>query len=355
MRKKIKIFIIAGEVSGDVLGSEIINAASKKYEFVGVGGSSMRKAGLKSIFPISDLSVMGFVEVIKKSRTLIGRINQTVDEIIKTNPDIVLTIDSPSFAARVIKKVKRAGVKTKFYHVVAPMVWAWGRKRAEKYAKLFDKLFCFFDFEVPYFTKYKLPTVAIGHPIYYVVNREQRSDDKKYVLMLPGSRMSEVERLLPVYEEFVNLHPELSFAISTTETTKNFITEKVKSWKSKVKLIPFEKRYSAYNQAKFAIAKSGTVVAELAIMHIPTVVVYKANFITTLLSKIVLKTKHVSLVNILADKEIFPELLGSRATVKNIDKAIKIMDMNKVIRELKSVDSLWHKTQNPTKMILKHI
>jgi len=174
-----KIFIIAGEVSGDVLGAEIVRAAKMigTMDFVGIGGESMLAAGLKSLFPISDLSVMGFAEVIKKSRVLISRIRQTADAIIREKPDIVLTIDSPSFAVRVIKKVrKNLATLPKFYHCVAPMVWAWGRNRAKKYAKIFDKLFCFFDFEVPYFAKFGLKTEAVGYPIYNVVAEHQKSE-----------------------------------------------------------------------------------------------------------------------------------------------------------------------------------
>jgi lipid-A-disaccharide synthase len=157
--KKTKVFIIAGEVSGDVLGAEIMQMAAARAEFSGVGGQMMSAAGLKSIFPISDLSAMGLFDVIKKSRTLLRRIKQTADAIVAAGPDIVLTIDSSSFAVRVIKRVRRGmsgGPVPRFYHVVAPMVWAWGRGRAKKYARIWDKLFCFFDFERPYFTKYGL-------------------------------------------------------------------------------------------------------------------------------------------------------------------------------------------------------
>ena len=158
--KNRKVFIIAGEVSGDVLGARIMSQMPDA-EFVGIGGENMRVAGLKSIFPMSDLSVMGAVEVLAHARTLMARIRQAVDAILDSRPDVVLTIDSPGFAKSVIKQIRKseAGRELienglRFHHVVAPQVWAWRSKRARKYARMFDKLYAFFDFEVPYFTKY---------------------------------------------------------------------------------------------------------------------------------------------------------------------------------------------------------
>ena len=203
--KKKKVFIIAGEVSGDVLGGEIMRASGDQFDFAGIGGAEMKSAGLKSLFPISDLSVMGFVEVLKKSKTLLSRIRQTADAIAKRRPDVVLTIDSSSFATRVIRRVRRRGGQLpKFYHVVAPMVWAWGAWRAKKYARVFDKMFCFFDFEVPYFTKYGLDATAIGYPIYDVARRALKKSKKKYIALLPGSRMGEVSKMMPVFKELAS-------------------------------------------------------------------------------------------------------------------------------------------------------
>lgn len=359
--KKVKIFVVAGEVSGDVLGGEIMRAAPRNFEFSGIGGESMKAAGLKTLFPISDLSVMGFVEVLRKSRTLLRRIKQTADAIIRLRPDVVLTIDSPSFATRVIRRVRHAGTKAKFYHVVAPMVWAWGARRAKKYAEIFDRLFCFFDFEVPYFTKYGLDTVAIGYPIYDLVRsrigvkKAPRNSRNDIIALLPGSRMGEVPKMLPVFKKLADCCPEYDFAIPTTETTHDFISGEIKSWTVRPKLVSFADRYELYKKTKLAIATSGTATAELAIMWIPAIVVYKANWLTTLLANIVLKVKHIGLVNILAKKEIYPELRGRRVSAQNIMRAIKNMDVRKMISELKSADKLWHKKKSPMKIVIDEI
>ena len=196
-----KIFIIAGEVSGDVLGAKIMREMPG-VEFVGIGGEHMQQAGLKSLFPISDLAVLCVFEVLAHIKTLTYRIKQTVDAIISEQPDVVLTIDSPGFAKSVVKSVRKKGIAKpmRFYHVVAPQVWAWGKRRAKKYAKIFDKLYAFFDFEVPYFAKYGLNTIAVGHPVADGLEKYKAiNTDEKIITLVPGSRMNEVKKLLPVF------------------------------------------------------------------------------------------------------------------------------------------------------------
>ena len=272
--KKIKVFIIAGEVSGDVLGARIIREMPDA-EFVGIGGENMIAAGLQSLFPMSDLSVMGVIEVVAHAKTLTRRIRQTVDAIISTRPDIVLTIDSPGFAKSVIKQIKetpagRALVAggLKFHHVVAPQVWAWRAGRAKKYARTFDKLYAFFDFEIPYFTKYGLDTVAVGHPIAdgLVGRRTPRrsSTDEKIITLVPGSRMSEVKRLMPIFRDVAhqlvaNGYSGYKFVIPTVETTAGYVRDQVAHWDVKPELVPSSQRYDIYSKTYIAIVASGTV------------------------------------------------------------------------------------------------
>ncbi|MDR3208341.1 MAG: hypothetical protein LBT45_00660 [Rickettsiales bacterium] len=341
-----KVFIIAGEVSGDVLGGELMRVALEKnpdMRFVGIGGDMMAAAGLKTLFSISDLSVMGVGEVMRKSRTLLERIRRAAAAIASEKPDVVLTVDSPSFASRVIKRARRAGARTKFYHVVAPMVWAWGARRAKKYAKIFDRLFCFFDFEKSYFEKYGLDTEVIGYPIYGIVRREMRNADKKYIALLPGSRMGEVSKVLPIYAAVTARRPEYDYAIPVTETTRDFIGRETKSWRVKPRLIPFAKRYDLYNETRFAVSVIGTATAELAIMRVPAVVVWRPSWLTAVVSRFVLKIKWKSLVNILAGKKIYPELNGREVTAENIIAEAERVDSEKIISELENVDHLWHR------------
>jgi len=362
-KKNLKIFIVAGEVSGDVLGAKIMREMPG-VNFVGIGGQNMDGIGLKSLFPISDLAVMGLFEVLARARTLTRRINQTVSAIIKEKPNIVLTIDSPGFAKSVVKAVRKKGVlkDTKFYHVVAPQVWAWGARRAGKYAKIFDRLYAFFDFEKPYFEKYGLTTIAVGHPISDGLKDYKKTvKNEKIITFIPGSRMSEVKRLLPVFHKTIDiLGTNYKYVMPTVETTDAYIRFAIQDWDIKPDLVCADKRYDIYANTYIAVAASGTVSAELAIMHIPTVVVYKMNPITVLLARLLVHIKWASLVNILMNKTIFPELLGNAANPVAISKAVQNLTLpqerTKMIDALKSADNKWARSgQKPAQLIAKDI
>lgn len=361
MPNKLKVFIIAGEVSGDVLGARIMSEMTDA-EFVGIGGENMTSAGLESLFPMADLSVMGVIEVAAHAKTLTRRIKQTVDAIIAAAPDVVLTIDSPGFARSVISRLRRmaAGRELiarglKFHHVVAPQVWAWRAGRAKKYAKTFDKLYAFFDFEVPYFTKYGLDTVAVGHPIAGAIlgqpeRRKKQVVDEKIITMIPGSRMSEVRRLLPLMHDMARIihscgYRGYRFAIPTVETTAEYIATEVAKWNIPVELVPADGRYDLYARTYIAIAASGTVSAELAMMHVPAIIVYRMNPITTWLVRQVIKVRWVSLVNILLGRGVYPEFLGPAADASNImptfDELIIPSVREKMTNSLRSADDMW--------------
>ena len=364
---KKKIFIIAGEVSGDVLGAKIMQEMHG-VEFVGIGGQHMQDCGLKSIFPMSDLAVMGIIEVVARAKTLTSRIKQTVNAIISEKPDVVLTIDSPGFAKSVVSKVKKSGElkHTRFFHVVAPQVWAWRPRRAKKYAQLFDKLYAFFDFEIPYFTKYGLNTVAVGHPISDGLDKYKANNvNEKIITLVPGSRMSEVKKLLPVFHKTVDMlvncgYRDYKFVIPTVETTEKYVREHIKDWKTKPVLVDSKERYQLYADTYIAIVASGTVSAELAIMHIPTIVVYKMNPLTILLAHILLRVKWASLVNILMNKTVFPELLGKNANATAITDSLQQLTLphvrKEMLQELKVADKKWnHSKQKPATVIAKDI
>lgn len=356
MPNKKTIFIIAGEVSGDVLGANIMRELPE-YNFIGIGGQNMCDAGLQSIFPMSDLAVMGIIEVLSHARTLKHRIRETVQKIIDEKPDLVLTIDSPGFARSVIGGLKNSRVGRdlirdglRFYHVVAPQVWAWRPGRAKKYAKTFDKLYAFFDFEVPYFTRHGLDTIAVGHPVSdnimgKYVARNVRG--KKIVALMPGSRKTEVKKLMPVFREFVDLvGDKYKFIIPTVETTDALVRAAVADWTIRPEIISAQDRYALYEKTFVAIAASGTVSAELAMVHVPAIIVYRMNWLTTIIGKILVNVKWVSLVNILLNRSVYPELLGSGATAKNILREFnRIADdehvREEMIAELKSADKLW--------------
>lgn len=368
--KKLTVFIIAGEVSGDVLGARIMSNMTD-VDFVGIGGENMQAMGLKSLFPMSDLAVMGAVEVLAHARTLTRRIKQTVDAILEIKPDVILSIDAPGFAKSVIKQIRKcpdgqklvqAGLK--FQHVVAPQVWAWRPGRAKKYAKIFNRLYAFFDFEVPYFTKYGLDTIAVGHPIAdglvgkYKTNKKS---DEKIITLVPGSRMSEVKRLMPLMRDvaerlYRNGYMGYKFIIPTVETTADYVRKEVKKWRVTPQLVGTSERYDIYAKTYIAIVASGTVSAELAMMHIPTIVVYKMNPITSWLVRQMIRVKWVSLVNILLNRGVLPEFLGTAATSENVLEAVQQLTIpskrDKMIEELKSADDMWRRSDGGASQLI---
>jgi lipid-A-disaccharide synthase len=240
----------------------------------------------------------------------------------------------------------------KFYHVVAPQVWAWGARRAKKFAKIFDKLFAFFEFEVPYFTKYNLDTVAVGHPLADDLLGRSIRPDKNTIALLPGSRMSEVTRLMPIYRDVVAALPDHEFIIPTVETTRDYIEKCIRDWRVKPELIDSAARYDLYARANIAVTASGTASAELAMMHVPAIVVYKMNPITMWLGRRLIKIRWVSLVNILLGRSVYPELLGSDANPDNIISWIKKLSApaarKEMINELMAADKLWRPSGDKT-------
>ena len=363
MQNKQTVFIIAGEVSGDVLGARIMEQMPD-VRFVGIGGENMCAAGLKSLFPMGDLAVMGAVEVLAHARTLTRRIRETVNAILEIKPDVVVSIDAPGFVKSVIKQIRKlpAGQELiknglKFHHVVAPQVWAWRPGRAKKYARTFDKLYAFFDFEVPYFTKYGLDTVAVGHPIADGIigkyDATKNKSDEKIITLVPGSRMSEVKRLLPIMRDMVDMLTRngflgYKFVIPTVETTVDYVRDQTSRWPVKPTLVPSNQRYDVYSKSYIAIVASGTVSAELAMMHVPTIVLYKMNPITTWLVRQMIRVKWVSLVNILLNRGVYPELLGPAARADSALDAFGQLTIpsvrEKMIAELKSADTLWRRS-----------
>lgn len=362
MQNKQTVFIIAGEVSGDVLGARIMEQMPDAH-FIGIGGENMRGAGLESIFPMGDLAVMGAIEVLAHAHTLTRRIRETVNAILETKPDIVVSIDAPGFVKSVIKQIRKlpAGQELiknglKFHHVVAPQVWAWRPGRAKKYARTFDKLYAFFDFEVPYFTKHGLDTVAVGHPIADGIigkyDATKNKSDEKIITLVPGSRMSEVKRLLPIMRDVTDMLSRngflgYKFIIPTVETTEQYVRAQTSRWRTKPTLVPSSQRYEVYSKTYIAIVASGTVSAELAMMHVPTIVLYKMNPITTWLVRQMIRVKWVSLVNILLNRGVYPELLGPMARADYTMDAVGQLTIptirDKMIKDLQSADKLWRR------------
>ena len=336
-----KIYLIAGEPSGDLLGSRFMKAMRLKHpdvEFCGVGGESMENAGLKSLFDISDLAVMGLAEVIPSIPKILGLIKKTVKDIEAQKPDVVMTIDSWSFGARIQKIIRRKKLGLPQVHYVAPQVWAWKKKRAKTMYKYVDLLLTLLPQEPKYFTPYKLEAVCVGHPVIesQVVHGNAQAfrqkygitDDKTIITVLPGSRHNEVSLLLPVFLQSAKMlfakNPDLHFVIPTVKTVAERVKKMCQETDLPLTLIEDEKeRYDAFKASSAAIAASGTVALELAIAGVPHIVGYKVSPLTGWFAKRFLHIQFVNLSNIILGREIIPELLQERCIPVNISLYIE--------------------------------
>ena len=338
----LKVYLIAGEPSGDLLGSRLMRALKKQTKgevsFMGVGGETMAKEGLKSLFNIKDLAVMGFMEVIPSVPKILKHLNEIVKDIQTQKPDIVMTIDSYSFSARVHKKLKAAGYEKPHVHCVAPQVWAWKKGRAKKIAQFVDHLFCLLPNEAAYFEPYGMATTFIGHPVIEggadKGNKEAFCEKYKInpnatiLCVLPGSRKNELKYLLPIFQESVEQLqrdiPNLVVVIPTVQTVADKLKEKLKGWSVPHLVIQGEKeRYDAFAAADVALAASGTVSLELAMAGVPHLIAYKLSPLTGFLARHLLKIRFVNLLNILSDREIIPELLQENCTVDKVVETVR--------------------------------
>lgn len=331
------IYLVAGEPSGDMLGARLMRALKKKVpdvKIIGIGGENMEKEGLKSLFDISDLAIMGLAEVIPSIPKVLRRIKETVADVEKNKPDAVITIDSWSFSARVHKAIRAKKIKVLQMHYVAPQVWAWKKGRAKTMYKYIDHLLTLFPNEPKYFTPYRLPTDFVGHPVVEssMINAKAEGfltkykigAEEKVVLLLPGSRHNEVARLLPVFlevaDELKQKHPELKFVIPTVKTVAKRVKEMLKlKGKEDISVLESqEDRYAASQAAVMAIAASGTVALELAVVKMPHLVAYKVPALTAFLARLITDIKYVNLTNILLDKAIIPEMIQENCTKEKL-------------------------------------
>ncbi len=346
---KKKVYIIAGEASGDMLAAQLMAQLKNKYAdevvFFGIGGQKMKEQGLKSIFPMGDLSHMGLISVIANIKTLKKRLQQTEEHISYINPDVIITVDSPGFNKRVIKNlIKENQLIAPTIHWVAPSVWAWREGRAKKMAKLFDHLLCLLPFEPKYFEKEGLKTTVTGHPILdsgadkgnaeYFRQKYHIFDNEKLLVMLPGSRHNEVKKLLPVfkdvYDGIIAKNKRVKFVIPLAEAVAHKVKQHIKDWHLSDNILLLENsedKYHCFAAADLAIAASGTVSLELAMAKTPTIIAYKFGFITNHIIPKIMKIKYASLINILANKMVIPEYILYQCKAEDItSKAIEFLN-----------------------------
>lgn len=347
-----RVFVIAGEPSGDKLGGALMQGlkdelGAENITFQGIGGVNMADEGLNSLFPMNELSIMGIAEILPKYRHLKRRIAQTAEAVIAANPDVLITIDSPDFCLRVAKLVKKK-TTIRIVHYVAPTVWAWRAGRAQKMARVIDHVLALFPFEPPFMHAAGMDCDFVGHP---VVSEPIASDaemaefrqkyglgDAPILLVLPGSRRGEITRLAPVFGQslapVLQRFPDIKTVIPTTHATARLMPELVKPWAfDPLILDPIDMKNEDYlieKRALFrlsigALAASGTVSLELAAAQTPMVIAYDMGWISRQIISRMLKVDTVTLVNLVSDTRVIPEFIGDNCQPEAISEAIVTM------------------------------
>lgn len=355
-----KIVVITGEESGDQLGASLLIALEKIYDqkldVFGIGGKALEERGLKKFYDISEINVMGIVEVVPKIFHIKKIINNTVDKILEINPDIVLTIDSPDFTLRIAKKLKKKNNNLKIVHFVAPSVWIWRSGRIKTVKESVDHLLTILPFEKEIFEKENIDTSFVGHPIteidiqnYSGTDLSEISNDikKEIMLVLPGSRKKEVEKLLPIYLETIRQSKwkdRFDVVIPATENMHDLIRDISNKRFSDIKTVILsdeEQKFKSFYLADYAITTSGTAALELSYFGVAYVSGYKFNILTYFLMIMLIKMKMGNLINIIINKMLIPELLQSECTPQNINYY-----MNKILDDSQYRDNILKGTKD---------
>ena len=355
-----KIVVITGEESGDQLGASLLIALEKIYDqkldVFGIGGKALEERGLKKFYDISEINVMGIVEVVPKIFHIKKIINNTVDKILEINPDIVLTIDSPDFTLRIAKKLKKKNNNLKIVHFVAPSVWIWRSGRIKTVKESVDHLLTILPFEKEIFEKENIDTSFVGHPIteidiqnYSGTDLSEISDDikKEIMLVLPGSRKKEVEKLLPIYLVTIRQSKwkdRFDVVIPATENMHDLIRDISNKRFSDIKTVILsdeDQKFKSFYLADYAITTSGTAALELSYFGVAYVSGYKFNILTYFLMTMLIKMKMGNLINIIINKMLIPELLQSECTPQNINYY-----MNKILDDSQYRDNILKGTKD---------
>ncbi len=372
-----KIFILTGEPSGDKLASTVISKlkiTNPDIEYLSVGGTHLKNLGIKSIFDLKDITYLGFTSVLLNILKIRNKINKTVDEIIKFNPDILFSVDSPDFTLRVAEKVKKLNSNIKTIHYVAPQVWVWRKNRVKKIKKFIDHILLLFDFEKKFFEKENIKNTFVGHPLIEknenvkTVLDDLISKDKKIISIFPGSRKSETNVLLPILLDFIKLMNDKGFdykyVFHSTDESKEFIINQIKKTNlNNTDVVSDENiKLQILSNSIFAVSKSGTVSLQICNANVPSIIIYKLSFINFMIFKLLVNVKFANIINIINNREIIPELLQEECNSKEICRTViyflknselikkQLNDCNKTLDGIRSKTS----STNETALILRN-
>lgn len=334
---EVHIMLVAGETSGDVLGADLMVALSemsdRELRFSGVGGPRMEKEGLASIFPISDIAVMGPREIIPRLPLIFRRIWQTVRHAVEQKPDILIVIDSPEFTHMVAKRVARRAPSIPIVDYVLPSVWAWRQGRARAMAKYIRRVLALLPFEPAFLKQAGVDCIYVGHPAIRRIPDEGSgarfraargiAPNEPVLLVLPGSRLNEVKHLIGIFGEvaakLAEEMPSLRVVVPTVPHVRSIVEESVRRWPVPVEIVESdEDRRAAFNAGTAALAASGTVALELGLARVPMVIAYRAEALVGWFALSVLKVPSVVLINLILDRPSVREYLQSRCTPEDL-------------------------------------
>jgi len=324
------IYLIAGEASGDAIGARLMRAIAARRPdatFAGVGGEAMAAQGLASLFPIRDLALMGLLEVIPRLRHLKARLAQTAADIAARRPAVVVTIDSPGFTLRVLRAIAPLGIPRA--HYVAPQAWAWREGRVRHYPGLWDRLLCLLPFEPAFFARHNLPATFVGHPVLEsgagtgdatgFRERHGIAPDTRVLTIMPGSRRTEVSRLLPILgatlQRVTASVPGIQPVVPIAAPVAEAVRRGTAAWPIRPILITeTAEKHDAFAASAAALTKSGTSTLELALAGVPMLVGYRVNPLTAFIARRTVRVRYASLLNLLAGAEIVPERIQQACT-----------------------------------------
>ena len=332
-----KIFVLTGEPSGDKLAATIISRLkllNPEIQYLSVGGTHLKNLGIKSIYDLKEITYLGFTSVLFNIFKIKSKINKTVEEIIRFNPDILLSVDSPDFTLRVAEKVKSINNNIKTVHYVAPQVWIWRKNRVKKIKKFIDHILLLFEFEKKYFEEENIENTFVGHPL--IEHRKTNKtiienilpENKKIISLFPGSRKSETNVLLPILLDFIKLmnkkYKNYFFYFHSTEENKSFVLEMVKNLNfDNIDVISDEIiKSKILSHSIFAVSKSGTVSLQICNFNIPSIIIYKLSFINFMIFKMLVNVKFANIINIINNREVIPELLQKDCNAVEIYRSV---------------------------------
>ena len=374
-----KIFILTGEPSGDKLASSVISKLkilNNDIQYLCVGGKHLNSLGIKSIYELKEITYIAFTDVLLNIFKIRKKINQTVEKILEFKPDILFSVDSPDFTLRVAERVKKINPNIKTIHFIAPKVWAWREGRVKKMKKYLDHILLLFKFEKKYFDKENLLNTFVGHPLLDEEIKDNVkldniiNDKKKYISLFAGSRESEIKIHAPILFEFIN-------RFNSKESNFNFIFHSIDKYKDYLKNLLMKQnihnaevisddkiKNAILKKSSFAVVKSGTVSLEVSKLNIPSIIIYRMNFINYFLAKLFLKIKFANMLNIINDKEIIPELIQNDCNSNEIFKSVyyllkkpeliekQLFEVKAAISDLKSSSS---SSEEASKILLSNL